>query len=216
MKYRLRLPDREQTLNEEIANSVTHGLGAGLSVAALSILVTLAGLEGDPWRIVSFSIFGTALILLYLASTLYHAFQNPRVKRFFNMMDHSMIFILIAGSYTPFTLVTLRGAWGWTLFGLIWGFALAGVTFKIIFKRRFMMVSVGFYLAMGWLVVIAMKPLIDALPPWGLGWLAIGGACYTLGVVFYIFDRLPYWHTIWHLFVLGGSFSHFFAVLWFV
>jgi hemolysin III len=201
---------------EEIANSVTHGIGVALAIAALSILVTLAGLYGDAWRVVSFSIYGATLILLYLASTLYHAFRSPRLKRFFKGLDHAAIFLLIAGTYTPFTLVTLRGPWGWTLFGLIWGFALAGIIFETLYLGRFKRLVVGFYIVMGWLVVIAIKPLLDALPVPGMVWLAAGGISYTFGVTFYSWKRLPFNHAIWHLFVLGGSVCHFFAILFYV
>ena len=145
---------RRQSRGEEIANGVTHGIGAGLAVAALAILVTFAGLFGDAWRVVSFSIYGATLILLYVVSTLYHSFSSQKIKDFFHLLDHSAIFLLIAGTYTPFTLVTLRGAWGWTLFGLIWGMAAAGILFKVFFFDRLRFVSVFFYVAMGWLVEI--------------------------------------------------------------
>ncbi len=209
-------PYSGQSLGEEIANSVTHGIGAGLSVAALSILVTLAGLYGDAWRVVSFSIYGTTLILLYLASTLYHSFQSMRLKRLFNIFDHSAIFLLIAGTYTPFTLVSLRSPWGWSLFGVIWGLAIAGIVFKALFIDKYRLVSVFVYVGMGFLVTIAAKPMFEAIPTGGLVWIAIGGLCYCLGVVFYLWKKLPYGHAIWHLFVLGGSISHFFAMLWYV
>ncbi len=200
-------------LGEEIANSVTHGLGAVLSVAALVLLVVFAALRGDAWRVVGFSIFGASLFALYLTSTLYHSFTHPKVKRFFRVLDHTMIFILIAGTYTPVTLTILRGAWGWTLFGLIWGLAIIGVVLKIAFFDRFNALSVVLYLLMGWLVVIALKPLLSASPTGLLVWMAIGGISYTLGVIFYAWERLPYNHAIWHLFVLGGSVSHFFGML---
>lgn len=207
---------KQQTLSEEIANSITHGIGAALSVAALSVLITLAALYGDAWRIVSFSIYGATLIMLYLASTLYHGFTHPRVKKIFQLLDHSAIFLLIAGTYTPFTLVTLRGAWGWTLFSLIWGIAIAGIILTFLFMDRFKILFVLLYLGMGWLVVIAAKPLAQLVPTGGIIWMGIGGACYTLGVIFYLWKRLPYNHTIWHLFVLGGSVCHFFGILFFV
>lgn len=207
---------KQQTLSEEIANSITHGIGAALSVAALSILITLAALYGDAWRIVSFSIYGATLIMLYLASTLYHGFTHPRVKKIFQLLDHSAIFLLIAGTYTPFTLVTLRGAWGWTLFSLIWGIAIAGIILTFLFMDRFKILFVLLYLGMGWLVVIAAKPLVQLVPTGGIIWMGIGGACYTLGVIFYLWKRLPFNHTIWHLFVLGGSVCHFFGILFFV
>jgi hemolysin III len=204
------------TLGEEIANALTHGVGVGLAIAALALLVTFSGLYGDGWRVVSFSIYGATLILLYLSSTLYHSFSSPRLKRIFKGLDHAAIFLLIAGTYTPFTLVTLRGAWGWTLFGLIWGFALAGITFETIFLGRFMRYVVGMYIAMGWLVLIAVKPLVEVLPSGGLVWLSAGGLAYTGGVVFYAWKSLPFGHAVWHLFVLGGSVCHFFAMLYYV
>jgi hemolysin III len=201
---------------EELANAMTHGLGAGAGVAALAILVTLAARQGDPWRIVSFSVYGATVVLLYLASTLYHAFQAPRLKFIFKGLDHEAIFLLIAGTYTPFSLVTLRGPWGWTVFGLIWGFALAGIIFETAFLGRFKRLVVVFYLGMGWMAVIAIKPLWAALPGGGLAWLGAGGLCYSFGVIFYLWKSLPYHHAIWHLFVLGGSVCHFFAILWYV
>ena len=201
---------------EEIANSITHGIGAGLAATALALLVTFSGRMGDPWRIVSFSIYGATLVLLYSASTLYHGFRNPKLKSLFRIFDHAAIYLLIAGTYTPFLLVTIRGAWGWSLFGVTWGFAILGVIQAIFFLDRLKLFSIVAYLAMGWLIVIAMKPLMAALPLGGLIWIAIGGACYTLGVVFYVTKRIPFNHAIWHLFVLGGSISHFFAMLLYV
>ena len=201
------------SLGEEIANSITHGIGAALSVAALVLLVVFAALRGDAWRVVSFSIYGSSLIILYLTSTLYHSFTNKKVKRLFRVLDYSMIFILIAGSYTPITLTILRGPWGWTLFGLIWGLALFGIIMKIAFFDRFDALSVVLYILMGWLVVIALRPLLSAAPPGLMMWMGIGGLSYSLGVIFYAWNRLPYNHAIWHLFVLGGSISHFFGML---
>lgn len=202
----------EYTPAEDLANSLTHGLGAALSVAALAILVTQAALHGDVWRVVSFGVYGSSLVVLYLASTLYHAFRSPRLKRFFKGLDHAAIFLLIAGTYTPFSLVTLRGPWGWTIFGLIWGFAVAGIIFETLFLGRFKRLVVVFYLGMGWMAVIAIKPLIEALPVAGLVWVAAGGLFYTLGVIFYLWEKLTFNHAIWHLFVLGGSVCHFFAI----
>lgn len=208
--------ENRYSFGEEIANSITHGIGVGLSIAALSVLVTFAGLFGDAWRVVSFSIYGTTLILLYLASTFYHSFQSPRWKRFFQVLDHSAIFLLIAGTYTPFTLVNLRGGWGWTLFGLIWGLALSGIILEVLFMNRFKFLSVAIYVGMGWLVIIAVRPLLSAVPAGGMIWLGFGGVTYTLGVVFYLWERLPFNHAIWHLFVLGGSACHFFCILFYV
>jgi hemolysin III len=204
------------SLGEEIANSVTHGVGLALSIAGLAVLATLAGLRGDPWSIVGVSIFGTTLVLLYLASTLYHAIPCPRSKRVLRVLDHSAIYLLIAGTYTPFTLVTLRGAWGWVLFGLVWGMAVLGIITTSAAMDRLKVVSMVLYIAMGWLIAIAAKPLIGSLSPGGLALVISGGAVYTSGLIFYAWRRLPYHHTIWHLFVLIGSLLHFFAVLFFV
>ncbi|MCP4197191.1 MAG: hemolysin III family protein [Proteobacteria bacterium] len=201
---------------EETASSIIHGIGAGLAVAALALLVTFAGIMGDPWRVVSFSVYGATLVLLYASSTFYHGFRNPKLKKLFRIFDHAAIYLLIAGTYTPFLLVTIRGALGWTLFGINWGFALLGVVQSVLFIDRFKLVALIAYLGMGWLIVFALKPLVAALPLGGMIWLVIGGLCYTGGVVFYVSKRIPYNHAIWHLFVLGGSVSHFFAMLLYV
>ena len=201
---------------EEIANSITHGIGAGLSIAALVILVVFASLYGDVWRIVSFSIYGACLTILYTASTLYHSFQSQKLKKYFQIMDHASIYLLIAGTYTPFTLVHLRGGWGWSLFGIIWGLAVLGVIFKMFFTNRFNLLSTIIYLLMGWLIVIAFKPAVTHIPQGGLYWLLAGGLSYTFGVIFFLWEKLPYSHAIWHLFVLGGSICHFFAMLFYV
>ncbi|MCF7823215.1 MAG: hemolysin III family protein [Candidatus Marinimicrobia bacterium] len=198
---------------EELANTITHGIGIGLSIAALVLLVVRAVMYGDTWQVVSFSIFGSSLILLYLASTLYHGFKSKRIKEILRILDHSAIYLLIAGTYTPFLLVTLRGPWGWSLLGIIWGLALAGITFKIIFGPKYNFISTTFYLLMGWVVMVAIKPLIAALPTAGLIWLVVGGLAYTGGVIFYAWEKLPFNHAIWHGFVMAGSFSHFIAVL---
>ena len=197
---------------EELANALSHGLGVGLSIAGLVLLVVRAALYGDAWQVVSFAIYGASLIILYLASTLYHSFHNPKVKRFLRMVDHSAIYLLIAGTYTPFVLVTLRGPWGWSLFGTIWGLALLGILFKAIFGHRYELVSTIFYLLMGWVVVIALKPLLSSLDMWGFVLLLAGGLAYSLGVIFFVWERLPYNHAIWHGFVLTGSAFHFLAV----
>jgi len=198
---------------EEIANSVTHGVGVVLSVAALAVLATLAALRGNAWHIVGCSVFGATLVVLYLASTLYHGVRWPRAKRVLRVLDHSAIFLLIAGTYTPFTLVTLRGAWGWSLFGVIWGLAALGIVSRVTFLRRFPVVSVVLYLAMGWAVVVAARPLLSAVDMGGLLLLVGGGVAYTGGVAFYAWQRLPYHHAIWHGFVLLGSTLHVLAVL---
>jgi hemolysin III len=204
------------TIGEEIANSITHGIGAALSVAGLTLLVVLAAIYGDTWRVVSFSIYGSSLILLYLASTLYHSIQHHKVKRILRIFDHAAIYLLIAGTYTPFTLVSMRGPWGWSLFGVVWGLALMGITFKTLFIGRYEKVATAAYVLMGWLVVVAFKQMVLTIPPGGIVWLVIGGVAYTLGVLFYAWEKLPYNHAIWHLFVLAGSISHFFAILFYV
>ncbi len=207
---------RRYTSGEEIANILTHSIGAGLSVAALAILVSYAGMAGDAWRVVSFAIYGTCLMLLYLASTFYHAFSSPRLKRVLRTLDHATIFLLIAGTYTPISLVSMGGGWGWTLFGLIWGFAVVGICVELFSKNRPQWLAIAIYVGMGWLVVIAVKPLIGALEAGALVWLLLGGVSYTGGVVFYVWKRLPYNHAIWHLFVLAGSICHFFCFLLYV
>lgn len=210
-------PDwQDQSDNEEIANSIVHGIGVALSIAGLVLLVVFASLHGDPWRIVSFSIYGATLIILYSVSTLFHGFKKPGIKRFFRLLDLSAIYLLIAGSYTPLTLVSMRGPWGWTLFGLIWGMAIFGIVFKLIFRDRFELVSFGIYLLMGWLILIAIKPMLQMLPSGMILWLFIGGGSYMLGLVFYALRRVPFHHTLWHLFVLGGSISHFFGMLFYL
>jgi len=199
-----------QSLGEEIANSITHGIGAALATAALTILVVFAALKGDMWRVVSFAIYGTSLVLMYISSTLYHAFTHKKVKQYFRIMDHSAIFLLIAGTYTPITLLPLRDtAWGWPIFGLIWGMAILGILFKLMFYGKLEKLSVLFYVLMGWLAIIAIKPMLANLPAGLLIWIAVGGLSYTLGIIFYAWTKLPYSHSIWHLFVLGGSISHF-------
>ncbi len=201
---------------EELINSITHGAGLALSVAGLVVLVTLAALKGTAWHIVGCSVYGATLVLLYSASTLYHSMRSPRLKRFFRIIDHSSIYLLIAGTYTPFTLVNLRGGWGWTLFGLVWGLAALGILFKIFFVGRFPIASTAVYLLMGWLVVIAIKPLLTLVPSGGLLWLLAGGLAYTAGVVFFAWEKMPYNHAVWHVFVLTGSICHYFAVLFYV
>ncbi|MDF2634052.1 MAG: channel protein hemolysin family [Pelosinus sp.] len=201
---------------EEVMNAVTHGIGTLLAVAGLVLLIVLAYLHGDFWHIVSFSIYGTTLVLLYLASTLYHSFTNEKVKRIFKILDHSAIYLLIAGTYTPFTLVPLHGVLGWTIFGLVWGFAIIGIVLKVFFTGRFKMLSTLCYLGMGWFIVFAIKPLLATVPALGMTWLLVGGLFYTLGSIFYLWKRIPYNHAIWHLFVLAGSISHFIAVFFYI
>jgi len=202
---------------EEIANVITHGLGLALSVVALVLLVVFASLQADAWKIVSFSIYGVSLIILYLASTLFHGAKNLRKKVKLNKFDHSAIYVLIAGTYTPFTLVTLRGPWGWTIFGIVWGLAIAGIIYKIYFySAKYRAISAIIYILMGWIIVIAIKPLVNNLSTPGLICFVIGGLSYSLGVIFYLWRKLPYSHPIFHLFVLGGSIAHFFGILLYV
>jgi len=200
-------------VGEEIANSITHGIGTALSVIGGIALIIFAVLYGDIWRIVSFSIYSVTLIILYLASTLYHSVRDPQLKRIFKILDHVCIYLLIAGTYTPFLLVSLRGPWGWTLLGVIWGLALVGIIVKTLSAQRFRRLLVLGYLLMGWLAVVAGRELLVRVPAEGLFWLALGGVLYTVGVLFYVWRNLPYGHTIWHLFVLGGSICHYLAVL---
>ncbi|MBT4484417.1 MAG: hemolysin III family protein [Candidatus Latescibacteria bacterium] len=204
------------TIGEEIANSIIHGIGFGLSVAGLVILVVFAAFGGDTWRIVSFSIYGSSLISLYLASTLYHSFQGPRVKRVLRIIDHSSIFFLIAGTYTPFMLVSLRGTMGWIIFGVIWGLALVGIIFKAFFVHKFRILSTLVYLSMGWLCIMVLPDMLANIPRGGIIFLVIGGAFYSFGIIFYVWRTLPFNHAVWHIFVLGGSIFHYFAVLLYV
>lgn len=198
---------------EEVFNATSHGAGALLGLAGLVILLVFAAISGDTWKIVSSAIYGVSMVLLYTSSTLYHSL-NGRKKVILNKIDHAAIYILIAGTYTPFMLVTLRGGWGWSIFGTIWALAIGGIIFKLFFfKARLRTVSAILYLVMGWLVVIALRPLIRELPAGGLWWLLAGGLSYSVGVVFYLWKKIPFGHGIWHLFVLGGSICHYFAIL---
>lgn len=197
---------------EEILNAVTHGIGTLLAVIALSILTAAAYIEGGVWHLVSFIIYGISLVLLYLASTLYHSFTNERVKCILKFFDHAAIFLLIAGTYTPFALVPLHGAVGWTIFGVVWGLALVGITLKIFFVKKFKVLSTICYLAMGWFAVVMIKPLLSTIDIGGLYWLLIGGLLYSIGSIFYLARRLPYHHAVWHLFVMAGSVAHFVAI----
>lgn len=204
------------TLGEEIANAVTSGIGTALSIAGLVIMVVYAARDGSVWHIVGVSIFGTSLIFSHLASTLYHSIALPRAKEVLRVVDHLAIYFLIAGTYTPFTLVNLRGAWGWSLLILIWALGLGGVIIKTTPLRHMRYLSTAFYVAMGWTVVLVIKPLLDSVAPGGIWLLLAGGLAYTGGVAFYAWHRMPYNHAIWHLFVIAGSACHFFAVLFYV
>ena len=197
-------------------NSISHLVGAALALAATVVLVVFASMKGDPWKIVSFSIYGTTLFMLYTLSTLYHSTRG-QVKSVFLKLDHAAIYLLIAGSYTPFTLVTLRGAWGWSLFGVVWGLAIIGIVIDSLHRNGPRIYQMTIYLLMGWLVLIALYPLLQNIPINGVIWLVIGGLCYTGGMVFYALDnKLAFAHGIWHLFVLAGSICHFVAILLYV
>lgn len=201
---------------EELANSITHGLGIVLSIVGLAVLVGFASVFGSAWHIVSCSIYAATQILLYTASTLYHSISSPAAKRVLRLLDHSAIFLLIAGTYTPFLLVNLRGPWGWSLFAIVWLVAILGIVFQGFMLKQSRVVNAIPYVVMGWLAVVAIKPLIEAVAPGGLLLLLFGGVAYTIGSLFYIWKRLPFNHAIWHGFVLLGSALHFFAILFYV
>lgn len=199
-------------IRAEIANSVTHGIGAGLSIAAMTVLVTYSLQQNDTLKTISFLIYGLSLIVLYLASTLYHSINHIKTKHVFRIMDHSAIFIAIAGTYTPFALVKIQGSLGWTVFSLVWGLAALGIVFKVFFVKRFDFASTIVYILMGWLAVFFYDAILENLSRECIYWLVAGGLSYTLGTIFYGMRKLPYHHAIWHLFVLGGSVCHYFAV----
>jgi hemolysin III len=213
MKKSAALREPTLSLGEEIANSVSHGIGFLAAVAAAPVLVFSAVHSGVTARIVGASVFAVTMVLLYLISTLYHALPRNRAKRVFRILDHAAIFLMIAGTYTPFTLGVLRGTWGWMLFGLVWSLALAGVVHTAVGGVRYPKLSTCLYLAMGWLILIAVKPLWLRVPTWGLLWLLAGGIAYTAGVAFYAAKRVRYSHFVWHLFVIAGTACHFIAVL---
>ena len=202
--------------NEERVNIVSHGIGLLLSIVGLVILVVDASLSGSVWHIVSFAIYGASLVVLYLASTLFHAAKNLKTRRKWNVVDHASIFLLIAGTYTPFSLVTLHGAWGWSIFGVIWGLAIAGIILKLFFTGKYNFLSTLLYIFMGWIIIIAIVPLVHSFPFNGLVWLFGGGLFYTIGAIIFLIDKLPYNHAIFHFFVLGGSACHYVAVLYYV
>jgi channel protein, hemolysin III family len=214
-------PPRSYSIPEEIAHSAIHVIGSHLGAAMLALMMVFAAQSGEqvPWKIVSGAIFGSTAILLYLVSSLYHAITNPHAKRILKVCDHMAIYFLIAGSYTPLTLVTLRPAYpkvAWTIFGIVWGLTLLGVIFKLFFTGRLRVVSTLTYIGMGWIALFAIKPLMATMPTPGLLWLLASGCLYTLGTVFYLWRLMPFHHAVWHLFVLAGTVCHFFAVFFYV
>ena len=216
MRKYLAAPKREQSQAEEIANSISHGIGLIATLVGTPFLIIHAARQGDAGFIVGTSLFSVTMILLYLASALYHALPVGKAKRCLRIIEHSAIFFFIAGTYTPLTFGVLRGAFGWTLFGIVWGLAAAGAALKAFGKASHPILSAGLYLLMGWLIVIAVKPLFDKMPTAGLIWMIAGGLSYTAGVAFFVTDsRLKYGHLIWHLFVIAGTTCHYFAVLWY-
>lgn len=204
---------RTQTFAEEVANTITHGVGALLSLGVLGFFIIISGRIADPWNRAALLLFGSTLVILYTASMLYHWFRDERIKRALRVVDHASIYLLIAGTYSPFSLIFLPDSWGKPLFLTIWLMAAAGVAFKLFFTGKLRRLSVVFYLLMGWVAIVAIKPILASYPRDLLVWLLVGGACYTLGIVFYGWKRLPFHHTVWHLFVLGGSVSHLIGVL---
>ncbi|RUO29213.1 hemolysin III [Aliidiomarina sedimenti] len=201
------------SIGEEIAHSVSHGIGVILSAVGLGFLIWLSLEYGNHWHLISSIVYGVSLILLYSSSTLYHAIPHPKAKRFFQLLDHSMIFVLIAGTYTPFALVSLHGPWGWSLFGVVWGIAIAGILLETLKKERIKWLSLSLYLGLGWMAVVVIKPMLDMVPMVGLLFLLAGGLSYSLGVIFYVRKQMLYHHAVWHLFVLAGSALHYCAVL---
>jgi hemolysin III len=209
------LEERQQTLGEEIANSVSHGIGLLAAIAAFPVLIMAALPRGNAVEIAAASVFATTVVLLYLSSTLFHAFPQSRAKRIFQVLDHSAIYLLIAGTYTPFTLGVLRGTWGWILFGLVWSMAVAGILLKSFGGIRYNTLSTLVYIAMGWLVVIAADVVWAQVPAHGIAWLLAGGVAYTAGAAFFLAERIRFFHFVWHLCVVAGTACHFVAVLWY-
>jgi hemolysin III len=201
---------------EEKINIITHGFGLLLSIPATIILIIYSCNHGTAWHIVSSAIYGSSLILLYLASTVYHSAKESKLRERLNVFDHAAIYLLIAGTYTPFLLITLHGGWGWSLFGIVWGFAIIGIVMKILFSKRYKAVSAIAYVSMGCIIVVAFKPLINSIEPAGLWWLIAGGISYITGAVLYVIEKIPYNHGIFHVFVLGGSIAHWIAVFFYV
>ena len=199
-------------MREELANTLTHGLGLTMALLGAPVLIVIAVLRGTPLHIFSVSVYGVSLIALYACSTCYHAMQQPAWKQIFKVADHSAIYLLIAGTYTPFTLINMHGMWGWTLFTVVWALALVGVAWKVAFCDRWSVVSTITYLAMGWIVVLAIKPLFQMMPVTGIIWIFAGGAFYTVGVLFFVMERIRYSHAVWHVFVICGSLCHYLAI----
>jgi len=204
------------TEEEELANRLTHGLAALLSLTGLVILLVAAARTGDPYRIVSSAVFAGALSVFYVISTLYHTVRDPKTRYLFRILDHAGIYLVIAGTYTPFTLVSLRPTSGWALFGVVWGLAIAGAIFKSFMTHRLAFLAPVFYIALGWIIVVDLESVLTLIPGHGVFWLVAGGLCYTVGIVFFAIDRIPYNHAIWHVFVIAGSLCHYLAVLWYV
>lgn len=205
--------NKRYTHGEEIFNSVSHGVGAVLSVGGTAVLITMSALFADVWSVVSSCIYGASLIILYAMSTLYHAISNNKVKSFFRIMDHNTIFFLIAGTYTPYTLVSLHGTVGWILFGIVWGAAILGIVLNSIDLEKFKKFSLVCYVMMGWVIIFAIKPMINSLSSFSLVFLLIGGIFYTVGIIFYVIKSVKYFHSIWHLFTVAGSIFHYFSIL---
>ena len=204
------------TKKEEVVNAITHGIGVLLSITALVFLVMFAVQNGSTWHVVTFTIYGVSMLLLYLSSTLVHSFPEGKLKDLFEIFDHSAIYLFIAGTYTPFTLIVINGALGWTLLGIVWGIAIAGIVFKSFFVKKFLYISTVLYVVMGWLIVIGWNPLVNTLPTAGITLLVVGGLLYTIGAIFYVWRGFIFHHAVWHLFVLAGSVTHFFAILFYV
>ncbi|CDQ19928.1 hemolysin III [Halobacillus karajensis] len=201
---------------EEIANAITHGIGAILSIAMLVLLILFASFNGNPWHITSVTIYGVTMLLLYVSSTLVHSFPPGKAKDLFEIFDHSSIYLFIAGTYTPILLIPLRGTLGWTLFGIVWGIAVLGIVFKVFFVKKFVVMSTIFYVLMGWLIVLAWAPLTAQVPAAGITYLVVGGVMYSIGSIFYVWRSFKYHHMVWHLFVLGGSILHFFSIFFYI
>ena len=209
-------PSPRVVVREEVANSVTHGLGLLASIVGAVVLVSLAAQQGEGWHVASAAVYGATLVALYAASTLYHVFKGTRARDVLRLLDHCAIYLLIAGTYTPITLVSLRGGWGWALFGTVWALAVAGIFFKVFATGRFGYLSTVAYVLMGWICVLALKPILLLLSPGAIALLLAGGVSYTLGTVFYAWERIPYSHAVWHLFVIAGSVCHYLAIALYV